>query len=153
MKTCLDCGSTKNLQKHHVSYNPEVTIDLCIDCHQKRHPHHGVGVSSFENKLEGNKKDFRMLWKKGVPYKELTNIFDVSIVTIYNWSRKLDLPIRGENAEKKQNRAEHPMVKLPAGLIEDLNNLLGGENYINNSELVRDVLGRYLKNNREEAKA
>ena len=147
MRKCAVCGSTENLQKHHVSYNPEMIINLCIDCHQKRHPHHGVGTSSFENKLEGNKEDFKKLWKKEVPYKELTNIFNVSIMTIYNWSRKLNLPSRAEDDNRQQNRTKSSKIKLPTGLIEDLSNLLGGENYINNSELVRDVLRRYLENN------
>ena len=98
MKKCAECGSTENLQKHHISYNPEIMIDLCVDCHQKRHPHHGVGPSSYDNK---------------------TKLKD---------------------------------IKIPTGLIEDLNSFMGGETYLNNSELVRDALRRYLENNRAEDK-
>ena len=37
--SCEICGGTKNLIKHHVSYNPEITQFLCRDCHQMLHKH------------------------------------------------------------------------------------------------------------------
>lgn len=40
---CSKCGSTTNLQEHHTSYNPPEKIVLCLKCHQKEHPTHGVG--------------------------------------------------------------------------------------------------------------
>lgn len=39
---CASCGSTENLQLHHLSYNPEVKVLLCVECHKKVHKH-GVG--------------------------------------------------------------------------------------------------------------
>jgi len=42
---CLLCGATKNLQIHHVSYEPEITVTLCLECHiMKVHNNeHGTG--------------------------------------------------------------------------------------------------------------
>lgn len=34
---CKDCGKEENLQEHHTSYEPEVTVILCKECHGKRH--------------------------------------------------------------------------------------------------------------------
>ena len=42
---CELCGATENLQVHHLSYEPEVTQVLCMNCHQKQHPEHGIGRS------------------------------------------------------------------------------------------------------------
>lgn len=30
---CANCGSTKDVQRHHLSYNPSKTKDLCAKCH------------------------------------------------------------------------------------------------------------------------
>jgi len=34
---CLLCGQKGNLEEHHISDNPEKTIDVCKECHQKIH--------------------------------------------------------------------------------------------------------------------
>ena len=39
---CLGCKKVKELQKHHASYEPEIIIDICKECHIKIH-RHGVG--------------------------------------------------------------------------------------------------------------
>lgn len=42
---CEFCGVTNNLQTHHWLYGggDNWTITLCVNCHQKIHPNHGVG--------------------------------------------------------------------------------------------------------------
>lgn len=41
---CSKCRATKKLQYHHISYDPEITIPLCVDCHIDTHNYdHGVG--------------------------------------------------------------------------------------------------------------
>lgn len=32
-KKCSNCGSTKDVQVHHISYNPPKTKNLCARCH------------------------------------------------------------------------------------------------------------------------
>lgn len=35
---CSECGSNLFVQEHHVSHDPEVTQNLCVLCHAKKHP-------------------------------------------------------------------------------------------------------------------
>ena len=37
MTTCVECGSSKNIDQHHVSYEPEELVPLCRSCHGKVH--------------------------------------------------------------------------------------------------------------------
>lgn len=37
MSVCEHCGVTKNLVRHHISYEPEITQMLCRSCHGKEH--------------------------------------------------------------------------------------------------------------------
>lgn len=32
-KPCEICGEVKQLQTHHISYDPEITKDICASCH------------------------------------------------------------------------------------------------------------------------
>lgn len=34
---CAVCGTDKKLKKHHLCYDPEITIFLCGSCHSKVH--------------------------------------------------------------------------------------------------------------------
>lgn len=45
---CSICDTTRKLQKHHIRYEPEMTITICTDCHKKLHPTHGVGLGTGE---------------------------------------------------------------------------------------------------------
>ena len=58
MKVCEICGSTDNLQLHHVSYEPEITQVLCVNCHKEVHEH-GVGCAStpMKSKMITIRKD------------------------------------------------------------------------------------------------
>ncbi len=42
MVVCQICKEKEAEQEHHVSYYPELKIDVCIDCHKLIHKH-GVG--------------------------------------------------------------------------------------------------------------
>ena len=43
MKTlCAICKTREAVQKHHICYDPEITIDVCLECHKLIH-NHGVG--------------------------------------------------------------------------------------------------------------
>lgn len=84
-KKCIDCGSTENLQEHHISYEPEVTVTLCVDCHMRRHNNsHGVGVGEkketlkpyreekkLQPKLSSVKKNSESFGGRGSPIKNL----------------------------------------------------------------------------------
>lgn len=37
--SCAICDSNKNLQVHHLSYDPEIFMILCINCHRNLHKH------------------------------------------------------------------------------------------------------------------
>ena len=49
---CVVCNENEANQKHHVSYEPELVIDICKECHQKIHQSHGVGKSVGEAKIK-----------------------------------------------------------------------------------------------------
>ena len=40
--TCSICHLREATQKHHISYDPEIVIHVCVDCHGLLH-NHGVG--------------------------------------------------------------------------------------------------------------
>lgn len=52
IKTCERCGTRENIQTHHLSYDPEITQYLCVNCHQKVHGH-GVGSVGFKGTNAG----------------------------------------------------------------------------------------------------
>ena len=41
-KICSVCYQKDAVQTHHLSYEPQLIIDVCLDCHEKIHKH-GVG--------------------------------------------------------------------------------------------------------------
>ena len=40
---CVVCKENDAVQEHHISYEPEMKIDVCIFCHLRIHIFHGVG--------------------------------------------------------------------------------------------------------------
>jgi len=60
---CAICKTQTQTQKHHLSYDPELVIDVCIPCHIKIHQH-GVGRFGVKTKQEALTKEFeeRKLW-------------------------------------------------------------------------------------------
>ena len=44
---CAICGKAAT-QKHHISYDPEILIDVCVKCHKWIHKNeHGVGLAKL----------------------------------------------------------------------------------------------------------
>ena len=43
MTLCSVCKTNGATQEHHLSREPELTIDICVECHNKVHLTHGVG--------------------------------------------------------------------------------------------------------------
>ena len=39
---CVACKISEADQEHHLCYNPEIKIDICVECHEIVH-RHGVG--------------------------------------------------------------------------------------------------------------
>lgn len=60
---CVICGSEENLQDHHLSHNPEITIPVCVNCHKKIH-RHGVGLSEEPpiTRKEKREKTYAKRW-------------------------------------------------------------------------------------------
>lgn len=62
IKNCETCGSTENLVKHHITYEPELTKILCRKCHEKAHAKPGAirrpsGFNYFTGKCDLRKTD------------------------------------------------------------------------------------------------
>ncbi len=87
---CEICRTTEQIQKHHVSYEPEIIQLLCVDCHKKIH-RHGVGkAEGYEIKMSNDIKDsIIMLFASGATNKEIAKVFDVSYATASHWRMKL----------------------------------------------------------------
>lgn len=59
MKTCFECGSTENIENHHVvprSKGGKKTIPLCARCHDKVHDRYRSKITSSQLTKEGLKK-------------------------------------------------------------------------------------------------
>jgi hypothetical protein len=59
MKTCFECGSTENIENHHVvprSKGGKKTIPLCARCHDKVHDKYRSKITSSQLTKEGLKK-------------------------------------------------------------------------------------------------
>lgn len=37
MSECVECGSSEKIHQHHVSYQNDETVPLCISCHREVH--------------------------------------------------------------------------------------------------------------------
>ncbi len=65
---CQECGSTKNLQVHHLNYDnffnetEKDIIILCVSCHRKRHLTKPLSLVQIKEKDK--------LWKKVNPFKK-----------------------------------------------------------------------------------
>ncbi len=58
MVLCAVCKQVEATQKHHVAYEPELLIDVCVQCHKTIH-NHGVGNGSeYYHPIE----EARKLW-------------------------------------------------------------------------------------------
>jgi len=87
---CLHCGSTKNIQEHHISYNPEIKIPLCVKCHNEEHPTHGVGPPKGSSFIDDD--EFIKLWEEGLTDDELQEKLSVCSLTVYRHRKGLGLP-------------------------------------------------------------
>lgn len=59
IKTCFECGSTENIENHHVvprSKGGKKTIPLCARCHDKVHNRYRSKITSSQLTKEGLKK-------------------------------------------------------------------------------------------------
>ena len=63
------------LQEHHISYDPEVTIRLCVSCHGKEHGHGvGLGVGEWFCLNTEVKGQFIELWESGQTYQGIMDV-------------------------------------------------------------------------------
>ena len=91
IEECAICGARENLQKHHVSYEPEIIQLLCVDCHKAVH-NHGVGKAPGWTPLFGwLKEDAEILFKEGATNKEVAKACDIFRATASHWRKKLGL--------------------------------------------------------------
>jgi len=94
-----------------VSYEPEITEDLCVNCHKNLH-NHGVGL------VEGKggtslfsliRDEIFMLLDAGAPDTEIADLCNVCFITVGYWKRKLGF--KSDNPNTK-------IVKGPAFICE-----------------------------------
>lgn len=91
VEKCEMCGTTENIQEHHISYEPEIKQFLCVDCHKKIHGH-GVGKApGWTTLFEWLKEDAEILFKEGATNKEVSKACDISYATASHWRKKLGL--------------------------------------------------------------
>ena len=91
-KICDICGAEDNLQVHHISYEPEVTQNLCVSCHQKQRPYHGVGKSNNSPLFDKLKEKFIQLSEGGRKTRNtVTKTLGISYMTAYLWDKKLGI--------------------------------------------------------------
>lgn len=114
VETCEICGTTEEIQEHHISYNPEIKQFLCVTCHQKKHGH-GVGkAKGWTTKLsELLRIDAKMLFKRGATNKEVANACNISPVTASHWRNKLGLglPAWTPKTPKTEEEIEQEILK------------------------------------------
>lgn len=112
-KKCEICGSTENLQRHHVSYEPGITQILCVDCHKKVH-NHGVGkAQGWSSMLKHVKENVEALFKAGAANKEIAEKYGISDVTASHWRKRVGL---GRPGETKQVRKKRRFTKIGKGM-------------------------------------
>ena len=100
MKKCDICGTTEDLQNHHISYEPEIIQVLCVGCHEELHGH-GVGKSENCPLFDKLKDDFITLSNNGmIPRTEVAEKLGISYMTAYLWDKKLNI-VRDISARMK----------------------------------------------------
>lgn len=91
-EVCELCGTTENLQGHHISYNPEIKQTLCIDCHQLQHPNHGVGRAKGSFLFDKLKNEFIIESDEGrVSWTTVAKKLGISCMTACTWGKKLGI--------------------------------------------------------------
>jgi hypothetical protein len=75
---CVVCHINEANQKHHVSYKPELIINICKSCHQVIHKNHGVGAGEgeHESKIKETHPFFTYFSSKGVRDSETDEILN-----------------------------------------------------------------------------
>jgi len=102
---CEICGATEKIQRHHISYEPEIIQLLCVDCHKTVH-NHGVGKApGWTTLFEGLKTDAEILYKEGATNKEVAKVCDISYATASHWRKKLGLGATGFRLPKHRGKA------------------------------------------------
>jgi len=93
---------------------------------------------------EEDKKKFKKAWNKGLTYQEIMRKFDISIMTVYNWRKKLGLTKRFRSRETKVEEGkksefrvflDRPQAEMIQKLVEDEET-----RYRNPSQVIRDMV-------------
>lgn len=90
-KTCEECGSLDDLQEHHISYDPEIKQVLCVTCHKRKHPGHGVGKSDNAPMFDDLKDMYLHLRNTLLNRRSVAAELGISETTAYLWDKRLGL--------------------------------------------------------------
>ena len=87
-KVCELCGTPDDLQIHHISYDPEITQILCVSCHKKQHPGHGVGKSENSPMFDELRDEFIDLHLVMPNICSVAAKLEISLPTAHQWDKK-----------------------------------------------------------------
>jgi hypothetical protein len=65
---CSICKTNEASQKHHLSYQPEISIDVCVPCHKQLH-NHGVGYGVGFHQVPQNEEPYYSIIGQFVAFK------------------------------------------------------------------------------------
>jgi len=145
IKRCEICNAEKDLQIHHISYDPEITIVVCIKCHSKLHPTHGVGRPIGKGKsghnLRSQLQKFKELYERGASLYEIQKELKISHVTAYKYKRILGLkkPLKHKNGEG------YALIRVRIQTFEELEKIKVKEGHTSFDSVIKSL----LRNHRE----
>lgn len=76
--TCLECGSMENIEYHHLSYELEVTVPLCRDCHNEVHKNKSHTLYPVDQRKEATSRD--LVWSAVLELLTESDVFKKSDV-------------------------------------------------------------------------
>ena len=146
VEKCEICGATKNLQRHHISYEPEILQSLCVACHRNIHGH-GVGSVGFTgtgaNLLENAHEEIIMLCEAGASNTEIANAIGVGAQTVSRWKGILGFGGQGKNIKKENKIMKEKTGYVKTSYIEERviradNTIMLGLKMVGNSGLKQE---------------
>ena len=85
---CVICRDAEASQKHHVCYDPEILVEVCISCHKVLHKNkHGVGKGRGYLRKEEQKRPYikSLLTREVVDESNVSRIYSVSTEELLMW--------------------------------------------------------------------
>jgi len=130
VEKCEMCGATENIQRHHISYEPEIIQLLCVDCHKRVHGH-GVGTVGKNgiSLVNEHKEEFTMLCEAEATNREIAKFLGINKLTVGRWKKILGFKGKGKRFLKtKEEKAKSLGLSLSASTIAKLDEIAQDNN-------------------------